>query len=164
MERNWPSKPRSGSAHKSSARGASQQAEKGSSEAALFPVPAVGILDLLGKDSTCASAANYPIITVTAPGPTMTPPCEVWSPTRAAGIPPISTVGHPGGMIVSGGPTQVHISPTRAAGSPPISTVGHPGGKTGPPTCGTTPVTIGQVCISLTRAAGGISVSFGSIC
>src|SRR5579885_126778 len=36
-------------------------------------------------------------------------------------------------------------------------TVGQPGGMMGPPTCGTTPVTIGQVCMSPARAAGGIS-------
>jgi hypothetical protein len=32
-----------------------------------------------------------------------------------------------------------------------------PAGKIGPPTCGTTPVTIGQVCMSPTRAAGGMA-------
>jgi hypothetical protein len=72
---------------------------------------------------------------------------------RAAGMFPINTVADPL-AIVSGGPVQVHISPIRAAGIPPMSTVGHPGGMMGPPTCGTTPVTIGQVCMSVTRAAG----------
>lgn len=52
---------------------------------------------------------------------------------------------------------QVHMSPTLDAGMPAISTVGQPGGRIGPPTCGTggvPGVTIGQVCISPTRAAG----------
>jgi hypothetical protein len=80
------------------------------------------------------------------------PPCAVLSPILAAGTPPIKTVVDP--MIIeSGGPTQVHRSPTRAAGKPPIKTVTLPGGNTGPPTCGTTPVTIGQTCISLILAA-----------
>ena len=60
----------------------------------------------------------------------------------------------------NGGPTQTHIMPTVAAGVPPMSTGGAPGGPLiGPPTWGTggTPgVTIGQVCRSPTRAAGGI--------
>src|SRR5262249_22679924 len=73
---------------------------------------------------------------------------------RAAGCPPIRTVIEPS-AITSGGPTQVAISPTRAAGTPAIITVGQHGGRIGPPTCGTTPVTIGQVCISPRRAAGG---------
>lgn len=70
---------------------------------------------------------------------------------------PIKQVVEPGGMMVSGGPTQVAMSPTRAAGMFPIKTVGQPGGKMGPPTCGTggTPgVTIGQVCMSPALAAG----------
>src|SRR5262245_6790046 len=58
--------------------------------------------------------------------------------------------------ITSGGPTHVHMVVAVAAGSPPINTVGAPGGRIGPPTCGTTPVTIGQVCMSETRAAGSI--------
>ena len=66
-----------------------------------------------------------------------------------------NTVGEPLAMT-SGGPTHVAMSPTRAEGIMPISTVGQPGGRIGPPTCGTTPVTIGQVCMSVTRAAGGI--------
>src|SRR6478672_4368670 len=73
---------------------------------------------------------------------------------RAAGLPPIITFVEPM-MIVSGGPTHVHMLPRVAAGRPAISTVGTPGGRMGPPTCGTTPVTIGQVCMSVTRAAGG---------
>jgi hypothetical protein len=76
---------------------------------------------------------------------------------------PIITVGEPMAMV-SGGPTQVHISVDRAAGNPPIKTVGQPGGKIGPPTCGTggTPgVTIGQTCMSVMRAAGGIEREFG---
>jgi hypothetical protein len=77
---------------------------------------------------------------------------------RAAGMFPIMTVIEPL-IIVSGGPTQVAISPTRAAGRKPINTVGQPGGNIGPPTWGTTPVTIGHVCISVILAAGGISNS-----
>jgi hypothetical protein len=57
--------------------------------------------------------------------------------------------------IVSGGPTQTHISPTKAAGNLPIITVGHPGPTIGPPTCGTGPVVIGQTCISVNLDAGG---------
>jgi hypothetical protein len=70
-------------------------------------------------------------------------------------MPPINTVPEPI-AIESGGPVQVAISPTLAAGIPPMSTVGSPGGKTGPPTWGTVPVTIGQTCISVILAAGGI--------
>jgi hypothetical protein len=50
----------------------------------------------------------------------------------------------------------VHILPTVAAGIMPIITVGAPGGRIGPPTCGmggTPGVTMGQTCISPTRAA-----------
>ncbi len=36
---------------------------------------------------------------------------------------------------------------------------GQPGGRIGPPACGTMPVAMGQTCISVTRAAGGISYS-----
>lgn len=64
-------------------------------------------------------------------------------------------------MIVSGGPTQVHVSLTRAAGIMPIRTVGAPL-IIGPPTWGTggvPGVTIGQVCMSDMRAAGGMIVS-----
>ncbi len=75
---------------------------------------------------------------------------------RAAGRPPMITVIDPI-AIASGGPTQTAISPTQAAGMPPITTVGAPGAAIGPPTCGTSTVTIGQVCISVRRAAGGIS-------
>jgi hypothetical protein len=71
----------------------------------------------------------------------------------------MKTVPEPA-AIVSGGPTQVHISPTFAAGIPPIITVGVPGGITGPPTCGTVPVTIGQTCMSPTLAAIGIILRF----
>src|SRR4029077_8643860 len=88
----------------------------------------------------------------------MTPPWAVGSPMRAAGLPPIITFVEPM-MIESGGPTHVHMLPEVAAGRPAISTVGTPGGRIGPPTCGTTPVTIGQVCMSVTRAAGGIDNS-----
>src|SRR5439155_15977166 len=102
-----------------------------------------------------ATAAASPIITVGKPRE-IVPPCIVGSPRRAAGWPPISTVGEPM-MIVAGGPTQVAMSPMRAAGWPPISTVTAPGGRIGPPTCGTggtDGVTKGQICRSPTLAAG----------
>src|SRR5688572_20304007 len=88
----------------------------------------------------------------------MAPPWAVLSPMRAAGIPQISTV-HAPVMMTSGGPTQTQRSLTLAAGRPPISTVGAQGGRIGPPTCGmgtTAGVIIGQACMSVTRAAGGI--------
>ena len=75
---------------------------------------------------------------------------------RAAGLPQISTVAEPL-MIVSGGPTQVQVLPSVAAGRLPIKTVGPPGDAMGPPTWGTTPVTIGHTCMSVTRAAGGMT-------
>src|ERR1700691_6100026 len=53
-------------------------------------------------------------------------------------------------------PPWAVMSPMRAAGSPSINTVSAPGGRIGPPTWGIIPVTIGQICISETRAAGGI--------
>ena len=59
--------------------------------------------------------------------------------------------------ITSGGPTHVAISVARAAGMLPTSTVTAQGGRMGPPTCGiggTPGVTIGQTCMSPTRAAG----------
>src|SRR6185436_8469164 len=80
----------------------------------------------------------------------------VGSPIRAAIMPPMNTVGEPMAMA-SGGPVQTHMSLTRAAGMPPMITVGQHGGKIGPPTCGTGPVNMGQVCISVIRAAGGIN-------
>src|SRR5690606_3084957 len=89
------------------------------------------------------------------------PPWAHVSPCRAAGRPPIMTVADPF-TIVSGGPTQVHISPTTAAGRLPINTVGTPGPTMGPPTWGTggTPVvTIGQLCISVIRAANAILIN-----
>src|ERR1700719_2738650 len=58
--------------------------------------------------------------------------------------------------MASGGPVQVAWSPWHAAGWLSIITVGQPGGMIGPPTWGTTPVTMGQVCKSPTRAAGGM--------
>ncbi len=64
---------------------------------------------------------------------TMTPPCAVVSPMRAAGIPPIITEVEPF-AITSGGPAHTHKSLTRAAGIPPIITVTAQGGKIGPPT------------------------------
>jgi hypothetical protein len=83
----------------------------------------------------------------------ITPPCAVGSPIRAAGIPAMSTVVEPMPMV-SGGPTQTHMSPVRAANIPAIITVGAPM-LIGPPTCGTGPgFTKGQVCISPNLAAG----------
>jgi hypothetical protein len=96
-----------------------------------------------------------PIITVGEPR-IIVPPCAVGSPILAAGIFPIITVDEPL-MMVSMGPVHIHISPTRAAVIPPIVTVVHPGGITGPPTCGTGPVNIGQVCMSVILAADGIT-------
>jgi hypothetical protein len=86
---------------------------------------------------------------------TIDPPCDVESPIRAAGRFPIKTVDDPL-AIISGGPAHKHISVTRAAGILPINTVGQPPGNIGPPTCGTTPVTIGQTCISKILAAKAI--------
>jgi hypothetical protein len=65
----------------------------------------------------------------------MFPPCTVMSPIRAASLFSIKTENDPK-AIVSGGPTQVHMSPTRAAGIKPIDTVTLPM-MIGPPTCGT---------------------------
>jgi hypothetical protein len=48
------------------------------------------------------------------------------------------------------------MSVTRACGMPHTITVGQHGGMIGPPTCGTRTVTIGQTCMSVTRAAGGM--------
>gem|GEM_PF-4139885 len=86
----------------------------------------------------------------------MTPPWPVLSPILAAGLLLIITVADPF-AIESGGPTQTAISPTTAAGILQTSTVGTQGPEIGPPTCGTIPVTIGQVCISVILAAGGIA-------
>src|SRR4051794_10347789 len=89
------------------------------------------------------------------------PPWAHWSPRRAAGFLPNITLVEPM-TIESGGAGGVHrhMSPTVAAGMPPIRTVGVPGGRIGPPTCGTvagpTGVAIGHMCMSPTRAAGGI--------
>ena len=90
----------------------------------------------------------------------MTPPCPVLSPTRAAGLKPIITLLEPL-TIGSEGPTGAHkhMSLTRAAGMKPINTVGSPGVVIGPPTCGiggVPGITMGQVCMSVIRAAGGI--------
>ena len=89
---------------------------------------------------------------------TITPPCAVLSPMRAAIRKLMNTVGEPLTMI-SGGPTQSAWSVTRAAGRKPIKTVGAHGGRIGPPTCGiggVPGVAIGQVCMSVIRAAGGM--------
>ena len=58
--------------------------------------------------------------------------CDVLSPTRAAGIPPMITVVDPKEIIPGPPGTQpasrqgAERSVTRAAGLPPIKTVGHP--------------------------------------
>src|SRR5581483_5284495 len=96
--------------------------------------------------------AGQPTRTVGQPI-TMTPPWAVMSPSRAAGMPLMSTVNE-ATATTSGPPAQTHMSVARAAGMPPISTGTAHGGMIGPPTCGTTPVTIGQTCGSVRRAAG----------
>ena len=98
---------------------------------------------------------DYPIKTLGNPV-RIVPPCMVGSPMRAAGIPPNVTVIDPM-ATESGGPTQMQVSPTTEAGWPPINTVGQPGPMMGPPTWGmggTPGVTIGQICISSSLAAG----------
>lgn len=81
-------------------------------------------------------------------------PQAAMSPIRAAGMPPMSTVGQPGGAIGVGGCTagggneQMCGVVTVAAGSPAMSTVGTPGG----------PMTPGCPVGSPTRAAGGTVV------
>ena len=100
-------------------------------------------------------AYDHPINTVVQPS-TIDPPWAVLSPIRAAGFPPNITLEDPETML-SGGPTQVHMSPTVAAGCPAISTVAAPGGRMGPPTCGmggVPGVSNGQTCMSPTLAAG----------
>jgi hypothetical protein len=102
----------------------------------------------------CLFTIFYPPICTVGKPPTITPPCAVKSPCRAAGRPPIKTVVEPL-TITSGGPAHTHKSPTTAAGKLPIKTVGTDGPLTGPPTCGFG-VAKGHVCISVIRAADGI--------
>jgi len=111
------------------------------------------MVSVIISNDAIGSVRNQFNRTVSAPGPVITPPWAVESPTRAAGRLLISTVKLPT-IITSGGPTQVHMPVTVAAGRFMISTVGTPGGMIGPPTCGTGPVNIGQTCRSVTRAAG----------
>ena len=101
--------------------------------------------DEIGSDSR--NHRHPPISTVGAPTMIGAPQMDM-SPIRAAGSPPISTVGHPGGAIADGGctagggneqmcgvPTVAaapHPSPTRAAGMPAMRTVGTPGGPITP--------------------------------
>src|SRR5690349_22392788 len=93
-------------------------------------------------------------MTVGAPM-TIGAPQAARSPIRAAGMPPISTVGQPGGAITVGGCTagggneQMCGVPTVAAGNPAIRTVGTPGGA----------ITPGCPVGSPTLAAAGIAVS-----
>ncbi len=71
--------------------------------------------------------------------------CKVWSVIRAAGMPPINTVGEPWMIMPGPAGTQpgsmqgIVWSEMRAAGMPPIITVGSPGGMiiSGKPGCGT---------------------------
>lgn len=93
-----------------------------------------------------------PIRTVKSPN-TIKPPCAVASRIRAAGKPLTRTVKDPI-TITSGGPTHVNMSEIRAWGRHPVSTVIAQGGRMGPPTCGTSTVSIGQMCMSVARAAG----------
>ncbi len=86
---------------------------------------------------------------------TMVPPWAVESPIRAAGLLLMNTVADPL-TIVSGGPTHTAMSPRTDAGRKPINTVGTPGDAMGPPTCGFGPSHMGQTCMSVSRAAGGI--------
>ena len=105
--------------------------------------------------------------------------CRVWSPTRAAGKPPIRTVAEP--LMIMPGPAGMQpgnmqgivIDVMVAAGIPPIKTVGAPGGMimSGRPGWGMGVGVgaggwigawqCGMLCKtrSVTRAAGGISVA-----
>src|SRR6516225_3314450 len=89
-----------------------------------------------GRRRAGATGSLTHLVNITVEAPRITlPPCAVRLPKVAAGWPLIKTLVLPM-AIVSGGPTQTHMSPTRAAGWPPMSTVRPPGGKIGPPTCG----------------------------
>src|SRR5262245_39726315 len=92
-----------------------------------------------------------PIKTVGAPT-TIIPPCAHMSSNRAAGMLPISVVADPIATR-SGGPAQTAMSVTREVSMLQTITVGQ-NSMTGPPTCGTTPVTIGQTWLSVIRPAG----------
>src|SRR5882724_3779679 len=59
---------------------------------------------------------------------------------------------------MSGGPTQISMSVTRDCGTPPTITVNEPS-TNGPPTWGTSTVTIGQTCMSPMRDAGRKSIT-----
>src|SRR5262245_48550818 len=100
-------------------------------------------------------ALAEPISTVGQPC-TTTPPCVVGSPIRAASLLPMSTVGSPFAILSTAG-THLAESPTRAAGRKPMRTVVSPW-ITGPPTCGGGS-TLGQVWLSVMRAAGGMAVA-----
>src|ERR1035441_8101806 len=93
-----------------------------------------------------------PIRTVKSPN-MIKPPCAVMSIIRAAGKPQTRTVKDPN-TITSGVLTHATMAVPRACGSPPVSTVTAQGGRMGPPTCGTSTVSIGQMCRSVARAAG----------
>src|SRR3989442_1253724 len=74
---------------------------------------------------------------------------------RAAILWLTSTLEAPAAIVSTAG-TQTRVSPTRAAGMNPMTTSGLPA-ETGPPTCGTGPgFTMGHVCMSEIRAAGGM--------
>jgi hypothetical protein len=97
-----------------------------------------------------------PIITVGQPA-TTTPPWPVASPILTAGLPAIKTEEEPT-ESESGGPVQTQLSPTMDAGKLPINTLLLAPGIKGPPTCGTVPVVIGHVCISVILAAAAILI------
>lgn len=108
--------------------------------------------------STAEDGVGYPPIMTWGKPSTMVPPWAQLSPMRAAGLLVIRTVALPMAMV-SGGPTQTAMSPMTAAGMLPINTVGAPGPVMGPPTCGiggVPGVAIGQTCMSVRRAAGGM--------
>ena len=82
----------------------------------------------------------------------------VESPILAAGFLPIKTDFEPLTTVSGGEPAQKQEEPIVAAGKFPISTEGTPF-VIGPPTCGiggVPGVCIGQTCISVILAAGGI--------
>src|SRR5262249_23993409 len=99
-----------------------------------------------------------PIMTVGSPL-TMTPPCAVWSPMRAAGRLLIITVIEPL-MITSGGAGgHSALSVTRAAGRNAIMTSVEHGGRVGPPAGGvggTARGALGRGWMAGTGAAGGL--------
>ena len=78
------------------------------------------------------------------------------SPMRAAGIPPIMTLRRAHRDRRRAGRRRCRCRRRARRAWPAIRTVGAPGGRIGPPTCGFGPSDSGHVCMSPTRAAGGI--------